>query len=119
MLESVEGAVICGVIQENEYWCDIYCDRFGALAYDNYSDGAWCISEVNIPKTVSFNTSRPIVEAIESGQFGNCIGVIYGYDGDIAVLLDHEYAVMRKVWAPREDVGKKFFYSTDMQYEVD
>lgn len=117
MLETMKGATMCGVIQYNDTWCEVYCDPYGTLAFDNYTDGEWCITEVNVENPLALTEVKSLVRNIEDDMYGKCIGVIYSADGDIVVLLDDSNAVNRKVWAPTEDVGEKFFYSTDEEYD--
>lgn len=117
MLEIMEGAVLCGVLEYNDSWCEVYCDEYGVLAFDNYSDGTWCITEVNISEPLALDGVDDLIRNIESGMYGECRGVIYTSTGDIVVLLTDESAVLRKVWAPKDNVGETFYYSTDEEYD--
>jgi len=118
MLEVIEGGSLCGVLNYNGSWCDVFCDKYGVLAFDNDTDGVWCITEINIGKPLDLDNTRDLVSNIEHGYYGEpCVGVIYGYDGDIVVLLTENQAVLRKVWALKENAGNPFYYSTDEEYE--
>ena len=72
---------------------------------------------MNVENPLALTEVKSLVRNIEDDMYGKCIGVIYSADGDIVVLLDDSNAVNRKVWAPTEDVGEKFFYSTDEEYD--
>lgn len=117
MFETMKGAVMCGVINYNDTWCEVWCDPYGVLAFDNYTDGVWCITEVNVAHPLELYSVSSLISNIEDGLYGDCIGVIYSSEGDVVVFLNDDTAVMRKVWALTENIGDKFYYSTDEEYE--
>lgn len=118
MLEVVSGMTLCGVIEWNDCYEDIYCDEVGQLAFDSSQDGGcWGLAEVNIGEPMPMVNTLGLRNNMESGVYGDCIGVVYANNGDIVVLLDEVTAVLRKLWAPLENVGEPFYYNTDIDYE--
>lgn len=118
MMEIKENATMCGVIRYNDTWCEVYCDQYGVLAFDNYSDGTWCLTEVNISDPLELDNTADLVRNVEAGMYGaGCCGVVYSSTGDIVVLISESQAVLRKVWAPTVNEGEPFYYSTDEEYE--
>lgn len=120
MLESMDNMTLCGVITNNDSYEDIYCDDCGVLVFESYSDGAcWCLTEINIGTPLKLTSTQPLINNMENGVYGDCVGVIYSSTGNIIVLTDEEYAVTRSIAAPGVDVGEKFYYNTDEEYEID
>lgn len=113
MVEVMENMSLCGVLLYNDSWCEVFCDKYGVLAFDNYTDGMWCISEVNIGEPLELDKVNDLVSNIDKGYYGECIGVVYGSDGTIVVFLDDDKAVKRHVWSLKENDGEPFYYSTD------
>lgn len=120
MLETMGNMTLCGVINWNDTWEDIYCDEYGVLAFDNYSEGGtWCVTEINIGKPMPMESTQSLQRNIENGVYGECIGVIYGNEGNIVVLMDEDKAVERYLWDPLVDTGETFYYNTDEEYETE
>lgn len=120
MLETMDGMVLCGTINWNETWEDIYCDPYGVLVFETYSDGGcWCLTEINIGQPMSQLNVRDLQKNIDNGVYGEAIGVIYGFEGNIIVLLNEDTAVERRLWEPLVNVGDKFYYSTDEEYDME
>lgn len=119
MLETMDNMTLCGVISWNNNWECIYADETGALLMETYADDScWYITEVNIGKPLALDNTGDLQRNIDSGLYGDeVIGVAYGYDGNIVVFLDENMAVERKLWEPKVDVGARFYYSTDEQFE--
>lgn len=120
MLEVMNGMVLCGTINWNDTWEDVYCDPYGVCVFETYGDGGcWCLTEINIGTPLEQGSVKSLQSNLDGGMYGEAIGVIYGYNGNIIVLLDEETAVERTLWEPTVDVGEKFYYSTDEEYEVE
>lgn len=119
MLETMTGLTQCGTLLWNGTFEEVYCDKYGTLVFEN-SDGCWCISEVNIGKPLPVNHISDLVANINNDVYGEeCIGVVYGFDGNIVVFKNEEYAVERKLWEPAKDCGEPFYYSTDEEYNME
>ena len=118
MLECCPNMTLCGVILYNNCWEEIYADEVGTVVFEP-GDGCWIFSEINVPEPLPLDTVSGLVRNLESGSYGDAIGVIYTMTGNIVVLLDEEHAVMRTLDDTVVNRGDVFYYSTDCEYDVE
>lgn len=118
MLETKQNMTLCGVIYWNDSWEEIYCDDCGVLVFETSQDGGcWCLTEINIGSPLALPSVKGLKANVTDEVYGKeCIGVIYGAEGNIVVLINETQAVCRTLGDLLEDVGPKFFYCTDEEY---
>lgn len=118
MLETRQDMTLCGVIYWNDSWEEVYCDDCGVLVFETSQDGGcWCLTEINIGDPLPLPSVKGLKANIMRKEYGEkCIGVIYGNEGNIVVLLDENEAVCRSLADLLEDEGPKFFYCSDEEY---
>lgn len=118
MLESRGDMSLCGVILYNNAWQEIYADEVGTLVFEP-GDGCWVLSEVNMPEPLSMDSVAGLIDNIENKVYGDAIGVAYSGNGDIIVFLTEEKAVRRSIVDTHTDIDDPFYYSTDVEYDLD
>lgn len=91
MSDQFNSDVLCGAIFENGEYAPIYCNKVTGECYfpDPVMSYSRLIAELSADAPVEVELTD-IVDALEDGVYGECIGVIYNGESLLKLLSDEE-----------------------------
>ena len=85
-------SILCGILCESEEYIPIYCNaRTGECYFEDPSTSyTRAVSELSVDDPVEANSEEDLIDLMDSGVYGDCIGVILTKDYIYKILSDSQ-----------------------------